>query len=205
MRIAISGLSGCGSTTACTNVGKALGLKVVNYTFRNLAAANFLHLSEIQRLATRNREVDYLTDQQLIRLAQKEKNCVVGSRLAGWLIDADLSVWLEAPLETRAGRIAHREKLPFAAVKRATAKRDADNISRYKKVYGIDTLDHSDFDIVVNTSRLSARQVAELIVTAAKWAAANRERPANLHAQRIKAIISQKLKGNKLKKLGLQL
>lgn len=205
MRIAISGLSGCGSTTACTNVGKALGLKVVNYTFRNLAAANFLHLSEVQRLAARHREIDYLTDQRLIQLAQREKNCVVGSRLAGWLIDADLSVWLEAPLETRAGRIAHREKLPLATVKRVTAKRDADNIARYKKVYGVDTLDHSDFDIVVNTSRLSARQVAELIVTAAKWAAANRERPVNPHAQRIKAIISQKLKGNKLKKLGLQL
>lgn len=205
MKIAISGLSGCGSTTACGNVGRALKLKIVNYTFRQLAVANGLHLSEVHYIAARHPEVDYLTDLQLIRLAQKEKNCVVGSRLAGWLIDADLSVWLEAPLETRAGRIAFREKLPFAAVKRATTKRDAGNIARYKKVYGVDTLNHSDFDLVVNTERLSAKQVAELIVAAAKWAAANRKRLPNRHAQRIKAIIARKLKGNKLKKLGLQL
>ena len=37
LRIAISGLSGCGNTTVSKKLSEMLGVRMINYTFRNLA------------------------------------------------------------------------------------------------------------------------------------------------------------------------
>ncbi len=193
MKIAISGLSGCGNTTACNNVGKALGLKGINYTLRNVAVETKIPLNEIQALAAKHPEVDCALDAKLATLASGEQNCIVGTRLAGWIIDADLSVWLQASLAKRAERISSREGKNLQAVMVETDKRDNDNIARYKRLYDIDTLHHEHFDLVVNTERLSQEQVAALIVAAAKLAENNWERPKNPYPEAIKRIIATKL------------
>lgn len=38
LRIAISGRSGCGNTTVSTLLAQKLGVKLINFTFRQLAA-----------------------------------------------------------------------------------------------------------------------------------------------------------------------
>lgn len=193
MKIAISGLSGCGNTTACTNVGTVLKLKSINYTLRNAAEESGLSLQEVQELARLNLEVDYALDAKLTRLAQKEKNCIVGTRLSGWLIDADLTVWLHASLATRAGRIASREKRSLQEVMEETGRRDKLNIDRFKKAYGVNTLKHEHFDLVVNTERLTQQQVAALIVAAAKLAEEGWEKVENPYPEKIKNTIARKL------------
>jgi len=37
LRVAISGRSGCGNTTVSTLLSQLLGVKLINFTFRNLA------------------------------------------------------------------------------------------------------------------------------------------------------------------------
>ncbi len=209
MKIAISGLSGCGNTTASNNVGKALGLKVVNLTFRAVAKEAGLSVAEIQELLAGDLEVDAILDKKLIEIAKKEENCVVGTRLSGWVIDADLSVWLNASLETRAARIASRGEGQFDEILKATDLRDKQNIDRYKRLYGIDMLKRDHFDLIVNTERLTQEQVAALIVAAAKLAKEDWEKPNNPYPEKVKAIINRRLSGwnlnkvknNKLKKV----
>ena len=108
MRVAISGHSGCGNTTATNNVGNALHLKIVNYTFRDLARDLNLSFEQIHKDASTNLIYDYLTDLTLIRNALANKDIVIGTRLAAWLMDAELRIWLHAPLEARASRISLR-------------------------------------------------------------------------------------------------
>ncbi|HEV3065906.1 MAG TPA: hypothetical protein VGX93_11210, partial [Chthoniobacterales bacterium] len=60
--------------------------------------------------------------------------------------------------------------------------------------YGIDINDRSDFDIIINTERLTAEQVSSLIVAAARWASQNQLDRRNLHLQRIRKIISDQLR-----------
>ncbi len=198
MRIAISGLSGCGNTTACNNVGKALGLKTINYTLRNAADETGFTLADVQKLAASNAEIDYALDSKLARLADSEDNCIVGTRLAGWLIDSDLSVWLHASLATRAGRIASRETRSLQEVMKETENRDQMNIDRFKKFYGVDTLKHDHFDLVVNTERLTQQQVAALIAAAAKLAKEGWGKVENPYPEAIKSIISRKLTAEKI-------
>jgi cytidylate kinase len=196
LRIAISSLSGCGNTTATMNVGRTLGLKVVNYTFRDLAGDIGVSFEEIHERSRENRIFDYLTDLNQIRLSLQPK-VVVGSRLASWLVNADLRVWLQASLEERAKRIFRREvskNLTYESVLYRTLQRDEQNRKRYLQLYGIDSNDRSDFDIIINTEKLTAEQVSSLIVAAARWASQNQLDRQNLHLQRIRNIISDSLK-----------
>ncbi|NBO37539.1 cytidylate kinase [bacterium] len=196
MRIAISGHSGCGNTTATTNVGKALGLDIVNYTFRDLARELGMSFDDLHKEAPSNYIFDYLTDLKCIRAALKE-NIVLGTRLASWLMDADLRIWLHAPLEARARRINQRESekgATYEAVLYKTLKRDEQNRKRYLQLYGLDIHDHADFDITINTEKLAAEQVSSLIVAAAQWASKNQLERKNIHINRIREIITDKLR-----------
>jgi CMP/dCMP kinase len=195
LKIAISSHSGCGNTTATNNVGSTLGLKVVNYTFRDLAQDLDLPFEQIQRQAAKSRIYDFLTDLNLIRASLRPR-VVVGSRLAGWLVDADLRVWLHASLEARAKRIFQREPdkhAGYESVLYRTLQRDEQNRKRYLEVYGIDINDLSDFDIDINTEKLTAEQVSSLIVAAARWASQNLLDRGNPHLRRIRKIISDSL------------
>jgi cytidylate kinase len=196
MRIAISGHSGCGNTTATTNVGRALGLTIVNYTFRDLAKELGMSFEDLHREAPDNFIFDYLTDLKCIRAALNE-NIVLGTRLAAWLMEADLRIWLHAPLEARARRINKREsekEASYEAVLYKTLKRDDQNRKRYLQLYGLDINDHSDFDITINTDKLTAEQVSSLIVAAAQWVSQNKLERKNLHIRRVQTIIADKLK-----------
>jgi cytidylate kinase len=192
LRIAISSLSGCGNTTATRNVGATLALQVVNYTFRDLGDDLGITFDEIHARAGETKMFDYLTDLVQIRASLRSK-VVVGSRLAAWLVDADLRVWLHASLEERAKRIFRREPDRYAsyeAVLYSTLKRDEQNRKRYLQLYGIDINDRGDFDIIINTEKLTAEQVSSLIVAAARWASQNQLDRENLHLQRIRKTIT---------------
>jgi cytidylate kinase len=178
------------------NVGRTLDLKVVNYTFRDLAADIGLSFEEIHERSQQNRAFDYLTDLNQIRLSLQPK-VVVGSRLAAWLVNADLRVWLQASLEERAKRIFRREVgkgLTYESVLYRTLQRDEQNRKRYLQLYGIDSNDRSDFDIIINTEKLTAEQVSSLIIAAARWASQNQLDRKNLHLERIRNLISDSLK-----------
>ncbi len=193
MRIAISGESGCGNTTATRNVAKALELEVINFTFRELALELGVTFEEVQKASLKHPWLDYKTDVTVISRVEKNDHCVVGSRLAAWSTDSDVRVWLEAPLEIRAARIAHREKKPVKQVELETLTRDEANAKAYERLYGVNVHDHSELDLVINTAQLSAEQVSALIVAAAKAMHA-RERRHNATAKRIKEIAFSKLK-----------
>ncbi len=197
MKITISGLSGCGSTTACNNVAKTLNLSVINYTFRNLSADLKIPFEQLQNDASKNPDYDYFIDKNLITLADKSNNCVIASRLAGWLFDdANLRVWLSASIETRAKRIASRESKNISDVINESLVRDEQNWNRYKKLYGVDVNDHEGFDIIVNTEYLTAQQVSALIVAAANLASENNLYKPIKAATRIREILEEKTKNS---------
>lgn len=196
MRVTISGHSGCGTTTACGNVAKELGLQVLNYTLRNMAAEMGVTLEELQLMAEKDPKYDYLVDKKQIDMADGD-NFVIGTRLAGWAVDnADLRVWLHASLETRAKRIASREGKPYGQVLEAVKLRDAQNKDRYMKYYGLDMDDKDGFDLIINTEYLTAAQVSAIIVAAANLAKENRiPKPIKI-ARHIREVIENNLKVN---------
>ncbi len=182
MKIAVSGFSGCGNTTASKLVARSLRLTRINYTLRNLAKDLKKPFEQVQEDAKETPEYDYAVDKKQIQFALKEQQCILASRLAIWANDArvlrkvkiaktpefDLKVWLDVPLAARAKRIAQREGTGLAETLAKTRKRDAENAKRYKALYGIDVAKLPKETLVVDAGKNNARQVAQIIITAAK-------------------------------------
>ncbi|MGL4525297.1 MAG: (d)CMP kinase [Spirochaetia bacterium] len=166
LRIAISGKSGCGNTTASRLVSEKLGIRMVNYTFRSLAEDEGVSFEEIRRRAELNDEIDRLVDQRQIEMAM-DSSCILGSRLAIWMLkEADLRVYLNVNLEERVRRIHKREGGELAQRMQETVERDQLDHERYLRIYGINNDIFSFADIIINSSRLEAEQVANLIIGA---------------------------------------
>jgi len=165
IKIAISGRSGCGNTTICQMVSKTLNLQFINFTFRSLAAEKKLEFKTVLELAAKDDSWDREIDTRQIQIARESPGCVLGSRLAIWLLnDADLKIYLNAEPETRAERIAKREYGDLQEVAAFTAERDRQDHARYLRIYGIDTDKHDFVDLAIDTDNITPQQITDIIV-----------------------------------------
>jgi cytidylate kinase len=164
LRIAISGKSGCGNSTVSRLVASMLGLRMVNYTFKDLARDKGMSFEEICIKAEMDPEYDLTIDRMQVQLAA-QGGCVLGSRLAIWLLrDNAFTVYLGAPIHVRAARIALREGKDIAVALRETEERDKRDHDRYFRLYGYD-VDRYDFaSLLVDTETMGQEAVAREIV-----------------------------------------
>lgn len=164
LRIAISGKSGCGNTTVSGLLAKKLNVKLINYTFRQLAEEKGMTLKEVIQAAKNDDSYDKYVDKHQVELALQE-SCVLGSRLAIWMLkEADFKVYLYASEETRALRVYNREGGKLEEIKEFTAMRDKEDSSRYKEFYNIDNNDYSFVDLIIDTSKYQPEQIVDLII-----------------------------------------
>lgn len=164
LTIAISGKSGCGNSTVSRLVSEALGLRMINYTFRSIAEEDDIPFAEVCRRAEHDDAYDRRVDIRQVELAS-QGNCVLGSRLAIWLVEnADLRVYLKASLDVRAARIAEREGGEIEWVKEATRRRDERDRARYLRLYDIDVDDPAPADLVVDAGASDQFEITSEIV-----------------------------------------
>jgi cytidylate kinase len=168
LKIAVSGKSGCGNTTVSRLVAERLGLRFINFTFRTLAEERRISLAEVLEKAARDDSWDREVDRRQVALAREGGGCVLGSRLAIWMLpEADLKVYLRAASETRALRIMKREGGTLEEIAAFTARRDLQDHQRYLRIYQIDNDDYGFADLVIGTDNLDPAGIASLIVQAA--------------------------------------
>ena len=168
VRIAISGRSGCGNTTVSRLLADTLVIRLINYTFRNIAAEKGVPLEEIVEKAKADFSYDKIVDTRQVEMA-REGSCVLGSRLAIWMLpEADIKVYLLASLAARSRRIQRREGGALQDVMSYTEMRDAEDSRRYKELYSIDNTDYSIADLIVDTEAHSPEQIAKIILDALK-------------------------------------
>jgi cytidylate kinase len=169
IKIAISGMSGCGNTTVSKIVADRLGLKFINFTFRSLAQEKGIELKEVLELAAKDDSWDREVDSRQLKMARENGGCVVGSRLAIWMLEeADLKVYLRAKPETRAARIVKREGGNLKDIADFTAERDNRDNRRYIHTYNIDNYKYEFANLVIDTDNISPDEIANLIIEAAK-------------------------------------
>lgn len=166
MKIAISGKSGCGNSTVSRLVAERLGYNFVNYTYRSIAREEGVTFEQMCSMAETDDKWDLYLDNKQAEMAQAG-NTVLGSRLAIWVLDdADLRVYLDAPIEVRAERIQKREGGDLDAVRAITQARDHRDHLRYLRLYQIDNNDYQFVDLVIDVSNLLPEEIADQIVAA---------------------------------------
>jgi cytidylate kinase len=169
IKIAVSGKSGCGNTTVSKMAADALGLDFINFTFRSLASERGVDFKEILEAASKDDSIDKEVDKRQVQLASQSAGCVLGSRLAIWMLnEADLKIYLYADPQTRARRIHKREGGSLDEVAAFTAERDSQDRQRYLRIYGIDVDDYSFADLIIKTDNITPQQIVDLIVEKAR-------------------------------------
>jgi cytidylate kinase len=146
-------------------VADSLELRFINFTFRSLAQERGMDLKDVLAEAAKDDSWDREVDTRQVELARENGGCVLGSRLAIWMLpEADLKVYLTAKPETRAKRIQNREGGSLAKTAEFTAVRDRQDRERYIRIYNIDNDDYSFADLVIDTDTMSPVQIAETII-----------------------------------------
>ena len=169
IKIAISGMSGCGNTTISRIAADRLGLQFINFTFRSLAEDKGLSLTDVLDLAAEDDAWDKEVDSRQVQLARESGGCVLGSRLAiRMLEEADLKVYLRAKAETRAARIVKREGGDLEAVAAFTAERDRQDNSRYIRIYNIDNYNYQFANLIIDTDNVTPDEIVNMIIEAAE-------------------------------------
>ena len=169
MRITISGLSGSGTTTVADLLSKELSMAVISAgeMFRAIAKEKGLPLGEFNKLAENNDDFDRGIDEKQGEEAMKRENVIVEGRLSGFFVPhADLKIWLKAPMDIRARRVAGREGLAYGEALSAMKNREQSEHKRYDQYYGINLDDLSIYDLVIDSSRWRENGIVEMIKVA---------------------------------------
>jgi cytidylate kinase len=90
-----------------------------------------------------------------------------------------LRVWVTAPPSTRASRVAAALGLSGKEAAKSVRRSDAARASYLKRVYGIGQESNTDYDVVINTERLTTDAAAGLILGLARAPGRGDGRPSN--------------------------
>lgn len=164
--VAIAGPIGVGKSTVARELAARLGYRYISggEMFREIARARGISVTEVNKLAERDPGFDRDLDRRQRELAHAGGDCIVESRLSGWMVDADLRIWLRAPVEVRAARVAGREGQDVNAARADLVERERSEWARYQTFYNIDVDDLSPYHVVIDTTRWTADAIADALV-----------------------------------------
>ncbi len=165
MIVTIGGPIGSGKTTVAKAIAEKFKFTYISagLIFRELAKERDVSLEEFSKIAEKDHEFDKELDKRQIELAKTSENAVIDGRLGGWLIDANLKIWLKASLEVRAERVGGREDKDETKAFEDIKLRGDSELKRYADIYNINLRDLTPYDIVINTELFSAEEVIGII------------------------------------------
>ena len=166
MKITISGPPGSGTTTLARSIAEKHQFELISAgeVFRDLAKERGLSVAEFGELAEKDITIDALIDVRQKEVAKEKDNIVVEGRLSGWMVEeADLRIWLTAPIACRAKRIATRDGMDEYTAREITLQREESERKRYHNYYKIEIEDLSPYHLVMNSELWSGEALAAIV------------------------------------------
>jgi cytidylate kinase len=178
MKITISGTIGSGKSTVAKMLAKKLNYNYYstgNY-MRALAQKKNITLNEMAKIAEKDKEIDSEIDNYQIELGKKENDFVLEGRLGFHFVPDSLKIFLECDENTAAARIlkslseGDKSRVNEGLMKdkskilKDIRKRRASEDQRYAKSYKIDQNSRTNFDYVIDTSKITAEEACNRIM-----------------------------------------
>ena len=182
MIITISGTPGSGKSTVAEMLVKKLRLEriYIGGMLRDLAREKDMTIEELTAYAKNHPEIDRQVDEktrdQARAWAQEGKDVLVEGRVQFFFLPESVKVFMKVDPEEAARRIwkdlqnkeirGKRNEQIVSSVKKVTEKilqREEEDAKRYKKLYGIDHRQESQYDFVIDTTAITPEQAVEKI------------------------------------------
>jgi cytidylate kinase len=174
--LCISGLAGCGKSTAAKKIaaeynlryysgGDALKALAVEEGYRGADQGWWETTpgAEFLQKRMRNHSFDKEVDRKLLNWA-KQGNVVLDSWTMPWLLQDGFKMWLDASSQVRAERIALRDGITVKEALAALRTKENTTKSIYKALYGFDLgEDFAPFDLVLDVNDLTPEEVVQAL------------------------------------------
>lgn len=183
MIIAIAGVPGSGKTSVANLIAKHFGWPTysIGELRGKMAQERGLTLNELNTLGEKESFTDTEVDEYQKHLGETEDNFVIEGRLTWHFIPHAFKILLTCDPHEAASRIFTARHDPnekrddeilyngIEQTEQITRERMDSDARRYQKYYGIDYLDQSHYDLVVDTTSLPGPEAtAETILKAIK-------------------------------------
>jgi CMP/dCMP kinase len=178
MIITLAGLPGSGKSTVKNILANRLGWKA--YSMGDMRGAyaqeRGITIDELNTLGMTDPRTDAFVDEFQTELGKKEDSFIIDGRVSWHFIPQSIKVFLTLTPEESARRIfADRQAHPHRRAdepryqtveetQRILEERVSHDQARYRKWYGVDFLDLSQYDLVIDTTALSPEEVAHRIL-----------------------------------------
>jgi cytidylate kinase len=171
-KITLTGDLGSGKSAVSRILCERTGFEYVSTgrIQRQLAQEMGIDTLEMNRRADTDPTIDQRIDGIFVDLGKDPDGYVVDSRMAWFFLPDSFKVYLQADVHIAAGRILSdptRNSEQYGsleeAVEKITARKQSEN-ARFLKKYGADSTNLDNFDLVIDTAKRSAGEVAELIL-----------------------------------------
>ncbi len=183
MIITISGNPGSGKSSVAKMLVEKLGLErvYVGGIRRDLAKEKGMTLQELNEYAINHPETDVDVDKKAAASARElektGKTVVVEGRTQFHFIPESIKIFIKVDPKEGARRVwkdlqnketnAQRNEGNFSSleqVQKSVLDREEEDAKRYMKYYGIDHRNEKQYDLVVDTTHISAEQAADKVI-----------------------------------------
>ena len=175
--ITISGVIGSGKSTVSKMLAQKLGWQYYSTGLaqRKIAKEMGITTLELNALSVKDKSIDERIDAVFKNPPWGDNNCVVDSRLAFYFIPKSFKVCLTVCDEIAGKRIFHDTtrsgENKYRSIQDATdsaQKRHKLELKHFNKNYDLDIDNKDNFDLIIDTTHLSAEQVCQVILAALK-------------------------------------
>lgn len=179
MIISLAGVPGAGKSTVRNLLAEHLGMPAYSMgeVRRKMAEDRGLTIDQLNALGMTQDFTDKEADTFQTELAKKEDNFIMDSRLAWHFIPQSVKIFLDVDLDEAARRIfedrkanpARANEAEYSSVQEvrlAVEKRLMSDDERYKKWYGVNYLDRTNYDLVIDTTHTPPEEVVQRIIAA---------------------------------------
>lgn len=180
MIISISGLPGSGKSTVAKLLAEKLDFERIymGAILRKIADQKGITILELMKEAQTDSSIDEEIDKMVTDYGITKDNFLIESRTAFHFIPNSFKVYIKVDFAEGAKRIfkdlekeerKEEEKAKSAGEleKKLKERADVDRM-RYQKYYGVDFMDESNYDLVVNSTGLTPEEVCERVLEKAE-------------------------------------